>query len=312
MFDFKIDIELYKIFYTTALLGSMTKTAKQLFMGQPAVSKAIKAIEETLGVTLFVRSPQGLVLTSEGMVLFEHISQAMEQIKIAEDSVLLMKHQSVKSVKIEICAMQYKILILPHLKPFFQQCDNINFDISPTTDSYSSLDMLDSGKIDCCLLTRPIDIDISRYKFLKLFAYNDCLMGSPEYINSIAGKGQDIVKHATLISIMNGSIMSYYEKMRLKNLHFLNKMKVTSMEHTISLAKLGCGIGFIAEELVRDELANNQLVKVDLPYIRQKREVGFLLNKKACIHDALMQFIDFYCDLYNSENSETVAEVQPV
>lgn len=296
MFDFKVNIELYRIFYTTAVLGNMTKAAEQLYIGQPAVSKSIKSIEEKLNTTLFLRTPQGLVLTDEGKALFIHISEAMKQIKLAEDTVSGMRGTSEKPVRIEVCAMQYKVLILPHLKTFFERCGNSNLDISPTTDSYSSLKRLEDGEIDCCILTRPVNL--SHLKFIGLFAYHDYLMGAPDYIKSITKNGQDLVRNAVLISVVNDSIMSYYEKRRLKNLHFASKMKVTSMDHTISLAKLGCGVGFIAKELVADELEHQKLSIVDIPYSRHKREVGFLLNKNTPIDRPLKEFIDFYCNFY--------------
>ena len=56
-----------KIFINVADSGSITRTAAALFISQPAVSKAIKSIEEELGVTLFYRDKKsGLKLTDTG------------------------------------------------------------------------------------------------------------------------------------------------------------------------------------------------------------------------------------------------------
>lgn len=299
MFDLNINMELYRVFYVTAHTGSMTKAAQKLYIGQPAVSKAIKTIETTFGVALFNRTPKGITLTDEGQIFYNHISNAMEQINLAEQSLGAAKKKDKVHIKIEICAMQYRRLILPHIKTFFESCnDNEFFDISPTTDSFLSIKQLKEGKIDCCMVTNPLTDD--SLQFIKLYTYTDWLMGSPDYIKVITKDGQDIVNNAVFISIMNEGIMSYYEKMRLKNLHFASKMKVTSMEHTISLAKLGCGIGFVAEELVGEELEKKELVKIEnLPYLRTKREVGFLLNKNQKENESLMKFIDFYLNMYS-------------
>ena len=46
--------------------GSITQAAENLFMGQPNLSKAIKELEENLGVTVFKRTSKGIVATQKG------------------------------------------------------------------------------------------------------------------------------------------------------------------------------------------------------------------------------------------------------
>lgn len=43
-----IDFELYKLFYTVAKYGSLSKAAEELFISQPAASQSIKRLEELL------------------------------------------------------------------------------------------------------------------------------------------------------------------------------------------------------------------------------------------------------------------------
>ncbi len=61
-------MELYQIrtFVTVADEGHLTRAASRLNTSQPAVSAHIKALEEELGVKLFIRSPRGMTLTKEG------------------------------------------------------------------------------------------------------------------------------------------------------------------------------------------------------------------------------------------------------
>lgn len=49
-----------------AATGSITKAAKNLFMGQPNLSKNIKELESEIGITLFARTPKGVVPTKKG------------------------------------------------------------------------------------------------------------------------------------------------------------------------------------------------------------------------------------------------------
>ena len=55
------------IFITAAELQSLTETAKKLYVSQPAISHAIKKLEEELGVRLFIRNKRSaLTLTDAG------------------------------------------------------------------------------------------------------------------------------------------------------------------------------------------------------------------------------------------------------
>ncbi len=53
----------------TADQGSMTAAAARLFVAQPALSRAVRALERELGVTVFARSPRGVRLTDDGEVV---------------------------------------------------------------------------------------------------------------------------------------------------------------------------------------------------------------------------------------------------
>ena len=61
-------------FHVTAVEGTVASAAQTLGVTQPTVSEQIKALERTLGVTLFDRTPTGLKLTEAGRLAFEHTS----------------------------------------------------------------------------------------------------------------------------------------------------------------------------------------------------------------------------------------------
>jgi DNA-binding transcriptional LysR family regulator len=56
----------------------MTKAAERLHSSQPAVSAHIKALEDALGVALFLRTPKGMVLTQEGVELKAKVAAILE------------------------------------------------------------------------------------------------------------------------------------------------------------------------------------------------------------------------------------------
>lgn len=82
-----VDLELYRVFYTVAKCGSLSKAARELFVSQPAVSQSIKQLENQLGVPLFVRTYKGMELSEEGgKLIFDKVAQAVELLDGAENT----------------------------------------------------------------------------------------------------------------------------------------------------------------------------------------------------------------------------------
>jgi DNA-binding transcriptional LysR family regulator len=65
-----LDWDKLRIFHTAAEAGSFTHAAEKLGMSQSAVSRQISALEDDLGLKLFIRHARGLVLTEVGEQLF--------------------------------------------------------------------------------------------------------------------------------------------------------------------------------------------------------------------------------------------------
>ena len=73
-----VNLELYRVFYTVAKCGSLTRAAEELYISQPAVSQSIKQLENQLGVTLFNRTHRGMQLTENGgKMIFDEVERAL-------------------------------------------------------------------------------------------------------------------------------------------------------------------------------------------------------------------------------------------
>lgn len=64
--------------------SSISKAAENLYMGQPNLSRAIKELEETLGLTIFRRTSRGIAPTPEGAEFLEHAREIMEKVEQVE------------------------------------------------------------------------------------------------------------------------------------------------------------------------------------------------------------------------------------
>jgi DNA-binding transcriptional LysR family regulator len=66
-----MDWDKLRIFHAVAAAGSLTHAGESLHLSQSAVSRQIRALEESLDTTLFHRHARGLILTEQGELLFE-------------------------------------------------------------------------------------------------------------------------------------------------------------------------------------------------------------------------------------------------
>jgi DNA-binding transcriptional LysR family regulator len=81
-----MELSQLRAFVAIAKIGQLTRAAEKLHLSQPALSGQIKALEETLGISLFDRSSSGMALTPGGRTLLgeaERILAATQQLKQA-------------------------------------------------------------------------------------------------------------------------------------------------------------------------------------------------------------------------------------
>ncbi len=64
--------------------GSFSAAARQLHVGQPAISKTIAQLEDSLGVKLMLRSTHGLAATEAGQRYYERAKRAIEEAEEAD------------------------------------------------------------------------------------------------------------------------------------------------------------------------------------------------------------------------------------
>lgn len=69
-----------RYFVAVAEALNLTRAAEKLFIAQPPLTRAIKQLEEELGVELFIRKPRGLQLTTGGEYFLEQARQILNKV----------------------------------------------------------------------------------------------------------------------------------------------------------------------------------------------------------------------------------------
>ncbi|WP_209424545.1 LysR family transcriptional regulator [Pararhodobacter sp. SW119] len=78
-----MDWDKLRIFHAVAEAGSLTHAGDSLALSQSAVSRQIRALEESLDTTLFRRHARGLILTEQGELLFDATSSMSKRLEAA-------------------------------------------------------------------------------------------------------------------------------------------------------------------------------------------------------------------------------------
>src|ERR1700730_12777338 len=79
----ELNLHQLNVLCTASRLGSFTRAAEALYIGQPAVSQQVAALERALGVALAYRAGRGIRLTEAGSLVVdygERIGRLIEQL----------------------------------------------------------------------------------------------------------------------------------------------------------------------------------------------------------------------------------------
>lgn len=106
-----------RTFVAAARHLTFTGAADELFLTQSAVSKQIRTLEESLGVTLFVRVNRGLVLTQLGRIYLDEVGPLLTQLAIASGKLSTLS-TAPSSLTLRILAILGDRWLLPRFSNF--------------------------------------------------------------------------------------------------------------------------------------------------------------------------------------------------
>ena len=300
----------YRIFNAVAETGNLSKAAKELFISQPAISKAVSKLEQSLSVKLFTRNSRGVKLTEEGALLYEYTCSAFEALRQGEESIRKIHTLGMGSIKIGVSTTLCKHLLLPYVQRFIEAYPHIKVNIECRSTS-ETLALLEEGKLDIGLIgkqfrSRSID-------FFPLKSIQDTFVASPAYLASLAereplvtGDSWTLLQKSNLMmlddkNITRAHLEDFFSK---NNLHPSQTLEVNTMDLLIEFSKVGLGVGCVIQDFVTEELEDGSLIELTMPHSLAKRTVGFAYNKIAAQKDSLRRFIDFYKGEPTNDNKD--------
>ena len=284
----------YRIFYEVARCGNISRAAKELYISQPAISKAISKLEESLNTKLFSRNSRGVQLTREGSVLFQHISSAFDSINRGERELKRIHDFHIGHLRIGVSNTLCKYVLLPYLKGFVEKYPHVNISIE-SQSTIHTLEMLESRKIDIGLVAEPRNR--KGLSFTPVMEISDGFVCTPSYMQNLLlreGTDPDIFQTGNII-LLDRSNMSrkHVDSYLADNQIEVNQLlEVTDMALLIEFARIGLGISCVIKDFVAEDLKNGTLIEVPLELPIPKRVIGFAYHP-AEESETLKEFLDF-------------------
>ena len=290
------NLSLYKVFYTVANAGNISKAAAELFISQPAISKSIRKLEQSLDVTLFSRNSRGVQLTEEGEVLYDYVQRAFYALQTGEAKLKKINDLGIGHLHIGVSTTLCKYMLLPYLKEFVAAHPHIRITIDCQSTNHT-LHLLKENKIDLGLIGRPERLH--HIHFDSLGEIEDIFVSTQSYLDNLSlrtSRKDDLFKSATLMLLDKENMTRQYidDYLSLYHIETNNTLEVSTMDLLIEFAKTGLGVACVIRQFVENELKDGTLVNIPLEAPLHKREIGFAYLENIQQTSAVKEFIQFY------------------
>lgn len=277
----KANLESYKVFYYVGKYESFTLAAKELAISQPAVSQAMKQLENILEVKLFTRGSKGIRMTKEGQILYEYIQKGYEQMELGEQMISRLTYLDAGELRIGASDMTLHYFLLPYLELFHEKHPGIRVYISnaPTPET---LDNLQAGQIDFAVVTTPFAED-DAFETMSVREIEDIFVAGHRYMhlkNHMTDFSQ--LRDYPIISLeKNTSTRRYIDELLQKDEVILNpEFELSTSDMIVQFALRNLGIGCVVKDFALPYIESGKLFALRFNKMIPKREICIVTDKK--------------------------------
>lgn len=242
-------------FLSCSQLGATTRAAKALNLTQSAISRSIHSLEERLGVQLFHRVRQRLILSDAGRVLQRDAATLLASLDQAAMTVMAFGGHS-ELLRLASLPTFASVWLIPKLQNFQQITPNMTFDIAA---KLTSVDFENEA----------FDAAIQRGKHssmavesLELIDEYLIVVAKPEFLpHGKLLEDADLAKLPLLQQATRPTLwLDWFANAGLDTRTILRGARFEHFDMVINAAIAGLGIGLVPEILVQDALNNGQLI----------------------------------------------------
>ncbi|MBE0455139.1 LysR family transcriptional regulator [Roseovarius autotrophicus] len=171
-----MDWDKLRIFHAVADAGSLTHAGDALHLSQSAVSRQIRALEESLNTTLFHRHARGLILTEQGELLFDATRAMVKRLDAATARIRDSEEEVFGELRVTTTTGFGTLWLVPRLPKLYAKYPDLKIDL-----------MLEERVLDLPMreadvairMKEPSQADLIRK---RLMSVHMCLFASQTYI----------------------------------------------------------------------------------------------------------------------------------
>lgn len=289
-----VNLELYRVFYTVAKCGSLTRAAEELYISQPAVSQSVKQLENQLGVPLFDRRHRGMELSAQGgKVIFAEVERALELLSQAETRLAEMKSSAVGTLRIGASDTIFEYFLADKIVEFHKRFPAVKIelmaDLTPDT-----IEKLKANRCDVAFVNLPIKVDEELELEGNCMRLNDIFVTGEQYreLSQKTVSLTELKKYPLIFmdanTVARHSLDNFLDTLGVQ---LQPSIEVGSWDLMQRLVQSGMGIGVIPKVYAKRRLDAGELYEIETDPVLPARSVGMLLPKNQPVSYALHSFI---------------------
>ncbi len=287
-----------KIFSVILKNKSITLTAEELNLTQPAVSIQLKKFQEQFRIPLTENRGRGIYITKFGEEIgkvCKNILQEAEQLKQTSDNYL-----GLITGSLNFSVVSTAKYVIPYFLSDFQSAyPDIEIKIN-VTNKETVLKSLTNNEDDFCMVS--ILPDMPNTESLSLIENKLVLVGREDFASQVKSP-KDLAK-LPMIYREQGSATRYTMEGYLKThgIHASNKMELVSNEAVKQAVKAGLGLSIMPIIGLKHELAHGEIQIIQMPGLPLVTDWQLVYNKKETYSPAANAFIN-----HMNQNKKAIA-----
>lgn len=278
-------------FVQVASERSFSKAAKKLRRTQPAVSQAIRRLEDELGDRLFDRTSRNGALTEAGLLLREHATKLLRLAAEAEAAVREL--QQVRRGRVVIGANEAAVhSLLPAVERFAKQHPRAHVDVRRVASRQVATELLERS-LDFGVLTfQPVEQGLQSISLgtdeLVMLTHPAHPLASRKRVSIEEFGRQTVIAHNDP-SPARDRVLRVYER-RHASLNI--QIALPSLDGLKRAVEQGIGVAVLPRRCALTEIALGQLAAVKVPELSSPRTVRLVYRKGGEFSHAAAAFLD--------------------
>ena len=289
MLDFRIDT-----FLTVCETMNFTVAARQLNITQPTVSQHIHFLEEQYNTSLFIYRNKKLFLTHSGELLRKHLLTMKNDEKAIREE-LKSNISGIETLSIGVTMTIGEYAIVDKLADFLIQHPQINIHIH-YGNTFQLLKLLDDGQISMAIVEGNYPKEKYTHKKYSTENYIAVCAASHNFITGSPHTINDLVCERLLVREEGSGTRNILEQnLTARGLHisdFIHYTEVENMHTIISLLIKDCGITFLYQIAVENELESGILKEISLDDFKMQHDFDIIWEKHSIYTDKYLSICE--------------------